>query len=196
MLKAFRCRFLCCLLVLLSRQVSGTFYQLASITPTTSTKVSCDHIGSGWEQELGTVAKHGSDGVAYIHTIRGGGVGLMVSDFNDYIGASKARSWAVLAFSILTDTVAVTLMKTAQEESSVQKLVLSFLGFFFSLAGFALALKSIDVSIAYAIWASVGTAIVSIVGIVFFGERLNLTKIACLTLILLGTVGLELTDEH
>jgi multidrug transporter EmrE-like cation transporter len=46
------------------------------------------------------------------------------------------------------------------------------------------------------IWASVGTAIVSIAGIVFFGERLDMAKIICLTLILLGVVGLELSGDH
>jgi len=66
----------------------------------------------------------------------------------------------------------------------------------YSLAGFGFALKAIDVSIAYAVWASVGTAIVSIVGIVFFGERLDMAKVLCLAMILLGVVGLEMSDRH
>ena len=66
--------------------------------------------------------------------IRGGGIGSMISEFNDYIGASKARSWAVLAFSVLTDTVSVALLKTAQAKSSqkqaIQTIAISFFGFF------------------------------------------------------------------
>ena len=46
------------------------------------------------------------------------------------------------------------------------------------------------------VWASVGTAIVSIVGIVFFGERLDMAKVLCLAMILLGVVGLEMADRH
>ncbi len=46
------------------------------------------------------------------------------------------------------------------------------------------------------VWASVGTAIVSIVGIVFFGERLDMAKVLCLAMILLGVVGLEMSDRH
>lgn len=60
-------------------------------------------------------------------TIRGGG---MVSDLNDYIGATKTRSWTVLMMSIACDTVAVTLMKQAQEEAALHKMVLPF-GLFF-----------------------------------------------------------------
>ena len=108
--------------------MSGTFHPRASIIPPTSTKTS-DPIGSRREHKFDPVANRDSDWNA-ICAIRGGGVGSIVSDFNDYIGASKARSWAVLVFSILTDTVSVTLMKTAQEEGSVSKIVLSFIGFF------------------------------------------------------------------
>ena len=54
----------------------------------------------------------------------------MVSDLNDYIGATKTRSWTVLMLSIASDTVAVTLMKQAQEEAALHKMVLPF-GLFF-----------------------------------------------------------------
>jgi uncharacterized membrane protein len=54
----------------------------------------------------------------------------MISDFNNYIGASRKRAWMVLMVSILTDTASVALMKTAQEESNVRKLVMSFFGFY------------------------------------------------------------------
>lgn len=195
MFKASIGRTLCCLFALLSWQVSGTFHPLASMTSDTSTTVS-GRIGTRREHNSGAISLCDAELVPSVLAIRGGGAGSMVSDFNNYIGSSKFRSWTVLVFSILTDTVSVTLMKAAQAESSVPKLVISFLGFFLSLVGFALALKSIDVSIAYAIWASVGTAIVSVAGIVFFGECLNMAKIICLAMILLGVVGLELTDEH
>ncbi|VEU42799.1 unnamed protein product [Pseudo-nitzschia multistriata] len=128
--------------------------------------------------------------------IRGGGIISIASDFNEYIGSNKNRSWAVLALSVLADTCSVTLMKTAQAESSLKKLALSFLGFFISLGGFAVSLKSIDVSIAYAVWAAFGTAIISVAGVVFFGERLDATKIVCLFMIVLGVVGLEISDRH
>mmetsp|Transcript_6894 Transcript_6894/g.10896 ORF Transcript_6894/g.10896 Transcript_6894/m.10896 type:complete len:254 (+) Transcript_6894:127-888(+) len=131
--------------------------------------------------------------------IRGGGgngFGSMFSSFNEYIGASKRRCWMVLLVSIMLDTISTTLMKTAQEQGSVSKSVLAFVGYFLSLSGLAVALKSIDVSIAYAVWAALGTAIVSVAGIVLFGERFDTAKILCLSMILLGTIGLNLTEDH
>ena len=48
----------------------------------------------------------------------------------------------------------------------------------------------------FQIWAALGTAIVSIIGILFFGEPVSKEKVICLTMILIGVVGLELLDEH
>ena len=46
------------------------------------------------------------------------------------------------------------------------------------------------------VWAALGTAIVSIAGIVLFGERFDSAKIICLAMIVLGVVGLELSEGH
>ena len=56
--------------------------------------------------------------------------------------------------------------------------------------------QCLDVLFFSKVWAAVGTAIVSITGIVFFGERLDTAKIVCLAMIVLGVVGLELTEDH
>lgn len=128
MLKAARCHLLLFLVVLLSRQVSGTFQPLALKTPVTSKRAS-DPIGSRREHQFDASGNTDSTSLATIHAIRGGNVGSIVSSFNDYIGESKARSWAILAFSILADMVSVTLMKTGQDEGSAHKIALSFFGF-------------------------------------------------------------------
>lgn len=178
---------------MLLRHVSGTFHPLEPMTPAILTT----KVGQLKRvQDFDIVSLCDPKVTTSVLAIRGGGIGEIASDINEYIGASKGRSWAVLVFSILADTIAVTLIKAAQTESSIHKLVLGFFGFFLSLIGFSLALKSIDMSVAYAIWASFGTAIVSIAGVVFFGERLDMAKVVCLSLIVIGVVGLEITDSH
>jgi hypothetical protein len=62
--------------------------------------------------------------------IRGGGARSVVSNFNEYIGESKSRSWYVLMVSILIDSASAALMKTAQRDSSIKKLIISFVGYF------------------------------------------------------------------
>jgi small multidrug resistance pump len=58
-----------------------------------------------------------------------------------------------------------------------------------------LAVKKINLSLAFAMWSGVSTALIAMVGIVWFKEPLNAIKIISLVLIILGVVGLELGSE-
>eukprot|EP00980_Cylindrotheca_fusiformis_P016711 scaffold5024_cov136-Cylindrotheca_fusiformis.AAC.40 len=120
--------------------------------------------------------------------LRGGG---SVSKLANYVGESRSRCWAVLMLSILTDTISTTVMKMGRDEGSVVKLLSAYFGFFLSLSGLALAMGSIDVSIVYAVWAALGTAIVSIVGIARFGESYDVPKLVGLAMIIAGVVLVE-----
>lgn len=59
----------------------------------------------------------------------------------------------------------------------------------------AIALKTIEVSTAYAIWSGLGTALIATIGIVVFKEELNFFKVASLCLIIAGVVGLQLSSQ-
>lgn len=65
-----------------------------------------------------------------------------------------------------------------------------------SMCGFAICLAKIEVGIAYAAWAALGTAFVTASGILFFQEDCDAVKVACLFMILAGVVGLNLRDSH
>ena len=64
-----------------------------------------------------------------------------------------------------------------------------------SFAFLSLALRGIDLSIAYALWSGVGTAIVAAIGIVWFGESAGGWKLLSLALIVLGVAGLHLSGR-
>jgi quaternary ammonium compound-resistance protein SugE len=56
----------------------------------------------------------------------------------------------------------------------------------------AVSLKSVPFGTAYAIWAGIGAAGVVVVGMLLFGERVDVFRVACLGLIIIGMVGLKL----
>jgi small multidrug resistance pump len=64
-----------------------------------------------------------------------------------------------------------------------------------SFALLSLALRGIELSVAYAIWSGVGTGIVGVIGIVWFGESAGTWKLLCLGLIVLGVAGLHLAER-
>ena len=62
-----------------------------------------------------------------------------------------------------------------------------------SLGLLGLALKTLPIGTAYAIWVGVGAVGTAIAGILLFGESAGAIKLACLALIVTGMVGLKLT---
>ena len=64
-----------------------------------------------------------------------------------------------------------------------------------SFALLSLALRGIELSIAYALWSGVGTAAVAAIGIVWFGESAAAGKLLSLALIVIGVAGLHLAGR-
>ncbi len=55
-----------------------------------------------------------------------------------------------------------------------------------------LSLRTLPLSVAYAVWAGVGTAIVGVLGMWLFGEPVTGLKVAGLVLVVAGVVALNL----
>ena len=61
-----------------------------------------------------------------------------------------------------------------------------------SLAFLGLALKTLPVGTAYAVWTGIGAVGVAILGIILFAEPATATRLGCIGLIVAGIVGLKL----
>jgi small multidrug resistance pump len=101
------------------------------------------------------------------------------------------RAWAALIAAIFLEVAGTTSMKISHGFSRLWPSVLIFVFYGLSLAGLTLALRRLDVSVAYAVWSGLGTAVVAIIGVVYFKESLSLLKVASLALIVIGLLGLN-----
>ena len=63
-----------------------------------------------------------------------------------------------------------------------------------SLGLLGVALKSLPVGTAYAIWVGVGAAGTTLAGMLFFGESMSVARLVSMVLLLAGIVGLKLTS--
>lgn len=101
--------------------------------------------------------------------------------------------WLALAGAIALEVSGTVSMKLSD---GFTKLVPSVLIFVFYVASFAvltLALKKIDVGVAYAIWAGAGTALIAVIGVLYFKEPFSLLKAFSIVLIIAGVVGLNMS---
>ena len=66
------------------------------------------------------------------------------------------------------------------------------LGYAVSIWLLAIVVRQVPVSVAYAIWSGMGTALIAVVGVVLLGESWDLVKVAALAMIVVGVVVLNL----
>mmetsp|Transcript_24053 Transcript_24053/g.33615 ORF Transcript_24053/g.33615 Transcript_24053/m.33615 type:complete len:210 (+) Transcript_24053:140-769(+) len=124
----------------------------------------------------------------------------VLTAFPDWVGKTTARCWGILAAAILVEIGATSYLKAGSDSGGFStakgaKLTALSLGLYLiSLLSFGMSLRKIDVSIAYAVWSALGTAVVSVFGILLWGESADRIKIVSLVLIMIGVVGLNLTE--
>ena len=104
-------------------------------------------------------------------------------------------SWLFLILAILLEVSGTTSMKLSQGFTKLVPSILLFLCYGLSLGALTLALKTIDVSVAYAVWSGLGTALIAAAGIIWFKEPLTAVKVASIALIILGVIGLNISGD-
>lgn len=98
--------------------------------------------------------------------------------------------------AICSEVIGTTFLKYSDGFKNIRATIISGIFYLLSLAFLGITLKYFEAGKAYAIWSGLGTALVVIVGIIYFNESLTTLKIFFLFLILAGVVGLQLTTNH
>jgi len=100
-------------------------------------------------------------------------------------------SWLFLALAIVLEVCGTTCMKLSEGFSRLTPSVLIFVFYGLSFVAFTFALRRIDVSFAYALWAGLGVLLIGAVGILYFKELVSVLKIVSIGLIIIGVAGLH-----
>ena len=101
--------------------------------------------------------------------------------------------WLLLALAIILEVAGTTCMKLSEGFKEIVPTVLVFVFYGLSFTSFIYALKTIDLSITYAIWAGLGLALIAAIGILYFKEPVTVPKMVFVGLILIGVIGLSLS---
>lgn len=101
-------------------------------------------------------------------------------------------AWAYLTLAIVLEVAGTTCMKLSDGLAHLWPSVLIFVFYAGAFVALTLALKRIDVSLAYAIWAGLGTVLIAVIGALYFHEPMTPLRVVCIALIVVGVVGLNL----
>jgi len=101
-------------------------------------------------------------------------------------------NWVYLMSAIVLEICGTTCLKLSAGMTR-WNYALGVVAFYaLSFTSLSWALLTMEIGIAYAIWAGLGTALVALIGIVWFGEGMDWLKLLSLAAIIAGVVGLNL----
>lgn len=103
-------------------------------------------------------------------------------------------SWVYLVVAGLFEVGWAIGLKYTQGFTRLVPTTLTLASMVVSLGLLGLALKTLPVGTAYAIWTGIGTIGTAALGIVLLGEPAHALRLACIGLIVAGIVGLKLVS--
>lgn len=104
-------------------------------------------------------------------------------------------SWLLLFIAIVLEVCGTTCMKMSQGLTRPWPTFGLFAFYVAAFAVMALSLKELEVGIAYAVWAGVGTALIAVIGVFWFNESITAMKIAGLLLVIAGVLALNFSSR-
>jgi len=100
-----------------------------------------------------------------------------------------------LVLAVVAEVIATSALKASLGFTRLWPSLLVIAGYGVAFYLLGLALRTLPVGLAYAIWAGLGIVLVTLVGMVVFGERPDLPGVLGIVLIVAGVVVLQVFSK-
>jgi quaternary ammonium compound-resistance protein SugE len=101
-------------------------------------------------------------------------------------------AWLLLLIAGLLEVGWAVGLKYTEGFTRLVPSVLTLISMAASVGMLGLALKTLPIGTAYAVWTGIGAVGTAILGIALFGDPAGIARLACIGLIVAGIVGLKL----
>ena len=105
-------------------------------------------------------------------------------------------AWTYLAAAIVSEVVGTVFLRFTDGFTKPAPSAVVLVTYVISIWLTALAIKGLEISLAYAVWAGVGTAAVAVIGMAAMGESVSTLKVASIALVITGVVGLNIAGTN
>ncbi|BBI64083.1 QacE family quaternary ammonium compound efflux SMR transporter [Vreelandella sulfidaeris] len=104
-------------------------------------------------------------------------------------------TFVYLVLAIVAEVIATSALKASIGFTRPLPSIIVVVGYGLAFYLLSLVLRTLPVGVAYAIWAGLGIVLVTLVGIVVFGEKPDLPAVLGISLIVAGVVMLQVFSK-
>jgi len=101
-------------------------------------------------------------------------------------------TFVYLIIAIVLEVIGTSALQASEQFTKPKPLILTALGYGASFYFLSLVLRTMPVGIAYAIWSGLGIVLITLVGLIWFGQKLDTPAIIGLGLIIAGVGTINL----
>ncbi len=96
-----------------------------------------------------------------------------------------------LIIAVIAETIATTALQASQQFTRPLPSIITVLGYAAAFYFLSLTLRTMPVGVVYALWCGMGIVFISIIGLVVFGQRLDLPAVLGMALIGAGIAVIQ-----
>lgn len=104
-------------------------------------------------------------------------------------------SYLYLTFAVIAEVIATSSLRATEEFTRPVPTLFMVVGYGVAFYFMTLALRTLPLGITYAVWSGLGIVLISIIGVVFYNEKLDMPAISGMGLIILGVVVIHLFSK-
>ena len=104
--------------------------------------------------------------------------------------------WIYLVLAGIFEVTCAVAMKISNGFTVVLPSVITVIGYILSAVFLAVALKQLPLGTAYAMWTGFGIVGTTVLGVFLFNEKLSVPQVICVSMIVIGIVGLKLLSKE
>ena len=101
-------------------------------------------------------------------------------------------TYVYLVTAIIMEVIGTSALQTSEQFTRPKPLILTALSYAGSFYFLSLVLRTMPVGIAYAIWSGLGIVLITLIGLVWFGQKLDGPAMIGLALIIAGVGTINL----
>ena len=108
-------------------------------------------------------------------------------------------SYFYLTLAIIAEVIATSSLRATEEFTKPLPTLIMVMGYGLAFYFMTLALRTLPLGVTYAVWSGLGIVLISIIGVIFYNERLDIAATFGMGMIIAGVLIIHLfssTGKH